>query len=183
MARRFREFDWSGTSIGPPEKWPAAWRNALQLILDSSFPAALALGPELIYLYNDAFIPLGGPDRHPSALGLPVRWVWKEIWQPYLEARFNETLSTGLPTGEMDLLMPLMRSAYLEETYMRFSFAAVRDDNGVPSGIHCPAATTTHLVITRRKTDCLRRLPIGRAAGCRCRFRGRLLAAGRCRLP
>lgn len=158
MARRIREFEWSRTSIGPPEHWPVSWRNARQLILDSSFPAALALGPELIYLYNDAFIPLGGPDRHPSSLGQPARRVWKEIWGPYLEARFNETLSTGRPTGEMDLLMPLTRSSYLEETYMRFSFAAVRDDYGVPSGILCTATENTELVITRRQTDCLRRI-------------------------
>ncbi|HEV2271364.1 MAG TPA: ATP-binding protein [Steroidobacteraceae bacterium] len=161
MARRFSEFDWSGTSLGPATKWPLSWQNARQLIFDSSFPAALALGPELIYLYNDAFIPLGGPDRHPSSIGQPVRLVWKEIWEPYLEARFNETLSTGLPTGEMDLLMPLMRSSYLEETYMRFSFAAVRDDRGIPSGILCTATENTELVVTRRQTDCLRRLATG----------------------
>jgi signal transduction histidine kinase len=158
MARRLSELDWTVTPIGPPQYWPVSWRNALQLILDSSFPAALALGPELTYLPNDAFIPLGGPDRHPSAIGMPVRAAWKEIWRPYLEPRFSETLSTGRPTGEMDLLLPLMRSGYLEETYMRFSFAAVRDDRGNPSGILCTATENTGLVITSRQIDCLRRL-------------------------
>lgn len=161
MARHFGEFDWTQTPIGPPERWPASWRNSAQLILDSSFPAALALGPELTYFYNDAFIPLGGPDRHPSSIGRPVRVVWKEIWQPYLEPRFTETLSTGRPTGEIDLLLPLRRSGYLEETYMRFSFAAIRDDRGVPSGILCTATENTGLVITSRQIDCLRRLATG----------------------
>jgi signal transduction histidine kinase len=161
MARRFRDFDWSVTSIGPPESWPVPWRNALQLILDSGFPAALALGPDLTYLYNDAFIALGGPDRHPSAIGRPVREVWKEIWEPYLESRFSETLSTGRPTGEIDLLLPLMRSGYLEETYMRFSFAAVRDEHDAPSGILCTATENTELVIQSRQIDCLRRLATG----------------------
>ncbi len=164
MARRFREFDWSVTSIGPPEGWPVPWRNALQLILDSSFPAALALGPDLTYLYNDAFIPLGGPDRHPAAIGRPVREVWMEIWRPYLESRFNDTLSTGVPTGEIDLLLPLLRSGYLEETYMRFSFAPVRDDRGIPSGILCTATENTDLVIKSRQIDCLRRLATGCSA-------------------
>jgi signal transduction histidine kinase len=157
MAVRIREFDWASTSIGPLAEWPVSWRNASQIIVDSGFPAALALGPDLLYLYNDAFIAVGGPDRHPLALGRPVKEVWKEIW-PYLESKFRETLSTGRPTSETDFLMPLMRSGYLEETYMRFSFAVVRDDGGTPSGIFCTVTENTELVITRRQTECLRQL-------------------------
>jgi signal transduction histidine kinase len=157
MAARVREFDWSSTALGPFENWPVKWRNASELILDSGFPAALALGPELLYLYNDAFIPLAGPERHPSALGRPVKDVWREIW-PYLDLRFQEVLATGRPTLETDVLMLLKRSGYLEETYMRLSFAALRDDGGAPSGIFCTATENTELVITKRQTDCLRRL-------------------------
>ena len=106
MARRFREFDWSSTPIGPAEFWPESWRNAVHIILDSSFPTALAIGKdELIYFYNDAFIPLAGPSRHPSALGKPVPEAWKEIWEAILLPRFTHTLSTGEPTGEADLLL------------------------------------------------------------------------------
>jgi signal transduction histidine kinase len=158
MGRRFEEFDWSKTSIGPVERWPRTWRNAVDLILVSSFPIALGLGPELIYIYNDPFIALGGPARHPTALGRPVREVWREIWEPVLKRRFSETLSTGQPTGEADLLMPLVRSGYLEETYLTFSFAAVADDRGNPSGIFCTATENTGRVIAGRQLDCLRRL-------------------------
>ena len=158
MAKRFEEFDWSRTSIGPVARWPATWRNVVELILVSSFPSALGLGPELIYFYNDGFINLGGPARHPSALGRPVREVWREIWEPVLERRFTETLSTGRPTGEADLLMPLVRSSYLEETYLTFSFAALADDDGNPSGIFCTATENTGQVIARRQLDCLRLL-------------------------
>ena len=158
MAKRFEEFDWSRTSIGPAAHWPITWRKAADLILASSFPTALALGPELVYFYNDAFIPIGGPARHPSALGRPVREVWKEIWEPVLERRFAETLSTGCPTGEANLLMPLVRSGYLEETYITFSFAALADDDGEPSGIFCTATESTGQVISSRQFDCLLRL-------------------------
>jgi hypothetical protein len=89
MARRFREFDWSSTPIGSVEFWPESWRNAVQIILDSSFPTALAIGKEeLIYFYNDAFIPLAGASRHPAALGLPVPVAWKEI-VPFQHACVN----------------------------------------------------------------------------------------------
>ena len=158
MARRFREFDWSGTPIGPPGCWPSTWRNAARLILGSGYPLALGLGKDLIYIYNDAFIPLGGPARHPEALGQPVRVVWKEIWPGILFPRFTHTLTTGEPSGEDDLLMPLSRSGYLEETYISFSFAALPDDEDRPSGIFCTATENTGRVIARRQIDCLRRL-------------------------
>lgn len=164
MAQRFEEFDWSKTSIGPVDRWPRTWRNVVDLIVVSSFPSALGLGPELIYMYNDGFIALGGPARHPAALGRPVREVWREIWKPVLERRFGETLSTGRPTGEADLLMPLVRSGYLEETYLTFSFAALSDDHGNPSGIFCTATENTGLIIARRQLECLRRL----ASHCAC---------------
>src|SRR5579883_684964 len=164
MAQRFGEFDWSRTSIGPVERWPVTWRNAVNLSLASGFPSAIGLGPELVYIYNDAFITLGGRARHPEALGRPVREVWREIWPQVLEPRFSETLSTGRPTGEADLLLPLMRSGYLEETYITFSFAALTDDHGNPSGIFCTATENTALVITARQVECVRRL----ASHCAC---------------
>jgi signal transduction histidine kinase len=159
MARRFREFDWSATPIGPVALWPESWRNAVQIILDSSFPTALAIGREhLIYFYNDAFIPLAGASRHPAALGLPVPVAWKEIWNEILLPRFTHTLTTGEPTGEADLLMPLERSGYLEETYLTFSFAALRDDQNQPNGIFCTAIENTARVIAERQINCLRAL-------------------------
>ena len=158
MARRFREFDWAATPLGPVSAWPESWRNAVRIILDSSFPTALAIGDELIYFYNDAFIPVGGPARHPSALGTRVPVVWKEIWEPILRPRFQHTLSTGEPTGEQDLLMPLERSGYLEETYITFSFAALRGDDDRPNGIFCTAYETTPRVLADRQLNCLRAL-------------------------
>ena len=158
MATRFREFDWASTPIGPPAQWPESWRNAVRIILDSSFPTALAFGPQLIYFYNDAFIPIGGPARHPAALGQPVPVGWKEIWTQILEPRFSITLRTGEPTGEEDLLIPLQRSGYLEETYITFSFAALRDDRDLPNGIFCTAYETTARVIADRQLNCLRAL-------------------------
>ena len=158
MARRFREFDWSATPIGPMEFWPESWRHAVQIILDSSFPTAIGLGKELIYFYNDAFIPLAGASRHPAALGLPVPVAWKEIWNEILLPRFTHTLTTGEPTGEADLLMPLERSGYLEETYLTFSFAALRDDQNRPNGIFCTAIENTARVIAERQINCLRAL-------------------------
>ena len=158
MADRFREFDWSSTPLGPVSGWPESWRHAVNIILDSSFPTALALGSELVYFYNDAFIPLAGPSRHPQGLGTPVPVAWKEIWPTILAHRFEYVLSTGMPTFEADLLLPLERSGYLEETFVTFSFAALRDAQNRPNGIFCTAIETTARVIADRQLVCLRTL-------------------------
>jgi signal transduction histidine kinase len=158
MADRFREFDWSSTPLGPVTRWPESWRHAVNISLDSSFPTALALGSELVYFYNDAFIPLAGPSRHPQGLGTPVPVAWKEIWPTILEHRFEYVLSTGMPTFEADLLLPLERSGYLEETFVTFSFAALRDAQNQPNGIFCTAIETTARVIADRQLACLRTL-------------------------
>jgi signal transduction histidine kinase len=158
MADRFREFDWSSTPLGPVNRWPESWRHAVNIALDSSFPTALALGSELIYFYNDAFIPLAGPSRHPQGLGTPVPVAWKEIWPTILAQRFQYVLSTGMPTFEADLLLPLERSGYLEETFVTFSFAALRDAQNKPNGIFCTAIETTARVIADRQLVCLRTL-------------------------
>jgi len=122
--------------LGPVGFWPESWRNAVQIILDSSFPTALAIGKDaLIYFYNDAFIPLAGPSRHPSALGKPVPVAWKEIWDQILLPRFNHTLSTGEPAGASDLLMPLEPCGCVAETYVTFSSVPLRADKNPPDGI------------------------------------------------
>ena len=56
-----------------------------------------------------------------------------------------------MPTGEADLLMPLERSGYLEETFITFSFAALRDAQHRPNGIFCTAIETTARVIADRQ--------------------------------
>ena len=87
--------------------------------------------------------------------------MWQEIWPTILHPRFTETLETGLPTGEADLMMPLLRSGYLEETYITFSFAPLRDDEGRPSGIFCTATDNTQRVIFERQIACLHSLAAG----------------------
>src|SRR5262245_66626956 len=79
MRMRVRDFDWAATSLGPPDRWSEPLKLMLNVILDSGFPMSLRWGPDLIVLYNDAYAPLLG-DRHPTALGQPLRDVWPEIY-------------------------------------------------------------------------------------------------------
>ena len=71
MAARIAGLDWSSTALGPADTWPEPLRAAVQLMLNSRFPMFVWWGPELINLYNDAYVPMLG-SRHPKALGAPA---------------------------------------------------------------------------------------------------------------
>lgn len=71
--------DWSQTPLGAPETWSSSLRHSVALILAAAFPMAIRWGPELIFIYNDAYRPILG-DKHPHALGSPLSSVWGEIY-------------------------------------------------------------------------------------------------------
>jgi hypothetical protein len=79
MAARLRTHDWSGSSLGRPETWPAGLRATVSLMLGSRFPMFAAVGTELAVLYNDAFAEILGL-RHPAALGRSFREVFSGVW-------------------------------------------------------------------------------------------------------
>ena len=88
MAVRCREFNWAGTSLGPPSEWPEALRIIVAATMESPFAMNLWCGPDLNLIYNDAYSTVLGA-KHPRALGRPGREVWSEIWSeiaPNLEA-------------------------------------------------------------------------------------------------
>lgn len=80
MAQRVRELDWSKTALGPVDSWSAGLSLSVTMMLASGFPMAIRWGPELVFLYNDAYRPILG-NKHPTALGRPLRDVWSEIYE------------------------------------------------------------------------------------------------------
>ena len=50
-----RSLDWMATPLGPPAEWPRSLKTAVRILLTSRQPFWLGWGPELSYLYNDAY--------------------------------------------------------------------------------------------------------------------------------
>src|SRR6516165_4966508 len=73
--------DWSLTALGSSETWPQSLRLDVAMILASSFPMAIRWGPELVLIYNDAYRPILC-DKHPEALGRPLREIWYSPGEP-----------------------------------------------------------------------------------------------------
>jgi PAS domain S-box-containing protein len=77
--RAVQEFDWAATQLGPMQRWSPSLKWSVELVLASGFPMSVRWGPDLIMIYNDAYGALLG-DRHPGALGQPLREIWPEIY-------------------------------------------------------------------------------------------------------
>jgi len=80
--------DWSTTPLGPRTRWPQPLRTAVCLVMESRLPMALAWGPALVLLYNDAFRERMG-DQAPAP-GLPVHESW-----PGAQDLFASTVQRG----------------------------------------------------------------------------------------
>ena len=96
MAARIRANDWSRTPLGPIERWPQSLRVAVSVCLNSRFPMFVWWGPDLVNLYNDAYIPLLGK-RHPCALGTPAAALWEEVW-PTIGPQVEAVVTRGEPS-------------------------------------------------------------------------------------
>jgi PAS domain S-box-containing protein len=148
MPGLLRSHDWSSSALGPPATWPPALKTAADMMLHSSFPMFVAWGPELVFLYNDATIPLLG-ERHPAALGARLSEVWPEIWH-YLVPMVDRALS-GKPVYHEDMELSLRRRGYLERATVTFSFAPLHLAGGEVGGLFCTCIETTARVLAERR--------------------------------
>jgi PAS domain S-box-containing protein len=152
-----RDFDWSVTPLGDPENWPQSLKTIVRVMLSSRFAMWMGWGPDLTFLYNDAYARMTLGKKHPWALGKPSREVWAEIWQD-IGPRIQRVLDTGEATWDEALLLFLERSGYREETYHTFSYSPLHADDGRVVGHLCVVSEETERVIGERRLRTLRSL-------------------------
>jgi len=160
MARRMRTYPWSASPLGDPRGWPASLRTACRICLTSRFPMIVWWDEDLWFLYNDAYLPLLG-SKHP-ALGKPGEQVWTEIWD-IIGPMLASVMSTGKATWSEDLLLPMNRHGYWEETYWTYSYSPLHDDDGTVRGVFTAVSDMTDRVIGERRLAAL--LDLGGQAG------------------
>ncbi len=154
MGERIRSFDWSTTPLGPSKRWPQSLRTVVNILLSSRYQMWMAWGPDLTFLYNDAYRPTLGI-KHSWALGKPANEVWAEIW-PDIGPLIDTVLTTGKASYDEGLLLFLERSGFPEETYHTFSYSPLLDDDGRISGMLCVVSEETERLIGERRVETLR---------------------------
>jgi len=133
MGALMRKYDWSRSSMGPPERWPQALRTAVRLMLNTGHPMYIWWGADLACLYNDAYCRSIGPERHPKSLGQPAREVWGEIW-PVIGPQIEQVMSGRGATWHVDQLVPITRHGRVEDVYWTYSYSPI-DDEAAPGGV------------------------------------------------
>lgn len=153
MGKLIQRMDWSTTPLGPIASWPQSLKTTVSLCLSSTFPILIAWGPETIQIYNDSYRPICG-DKHPASMGQNFRICW-ETALPVVGDAFTRG-QEGEGTYIMDQRMFLDRNGYLEEAFMTFSFAPIRNEAGEVGGIFHPITETTDKMLSARRTQVIR---------------------------
>ncbi len=186
LGEHIRLHDWSATPLGPIFGWPQALRSTVSLCARSRLPMIIHWGwPDLLVLYNDAFIPLIG-DKHPKALGRPLFESWPELW-PAIESTMENVLTTGQAAVSNDLLHFYRRGGYLEERYYTVSFNPIELEAGKVGGSLSLVDNTTDRVVAERRLRTLRDL-VARSDDAKeieeaCRIAGDVFGKNRYDLP
>lgn len=156
MGALMRAHDWRQSPLGAPASWPRSLCTVVGLMLSSRFPMFLAWGPELGFLYNDAYVDiLGG--KHPNALGRRFQEVWPEIWEK-IHPIVADAMA-GKPVYHRDWPLVLKRNGYDEQAWFTFSYSPLRDESGRVAGMFCTCTETTGQVAAeRRRVEELERL-------------------------
>ena len=136
------------TALGDRQAWPPAFKTLLALLLASKQPMFMAWGPDRLWFYNDAFIPILG-DKHPGALGRPACEVWSEAWAQ-LEPMFDQVFA-GVPLSIDDYSIHLERFGKLEEAHFDFSYTPARDEDGAIVALFGVCVETTERLNAERR--------------------------------
>ncbi len=147
-------FDWAKTPLGQAAAWPDSLKAVVRILLTSRFPMWMAWGPDLTFLYNDAYRRTTLGKKHPWALGKPAAQVWHEIWKD-IGPRIQQVMETGEASWDETLLLILERSGYPEETYHTFSYSPLSNSDGRIVGMLCVVMEDTVRVIGERQLAAL----------------------------
>jgi PAS domain S-box-containing protein len=145
MGALIRAHDWSSSSLGPPETWAQSLQSVLSVCLNAATISAIYWGPNFHVLYNDAYAPALA-ERHPAALGEPLRAVWPEIFD-ILEPQLQSVCRTGRGFSVDRQPLIMHRRGRSEETFWFYSFAPIRGEGGEVAGVFVDAMDITDQIV------------------------------------
>ena len=154
MARRVQAHDWAATPLGPPATWSRALGSAVAIALRSPSPMAIAWGPELTCIYNDAARRVLG-DSRPGALGQPARELLRGAWES-VGPQLRAVLDRGESIRADDEPLKLSRRGGSEVSYFTYALSPIPDDDGSVGGVLLVSQDVTARVLAeaeRRRTS------------------------------
>lgn len=145
MGKLIRKFNWQANVLGPPDTWPLQLKRQAGIMLNMPSPMLICWGKDLIQLYNDAFRPILGQNKHPLALGTPVYETYAEAWDT-LKPLFDKVM-VGEAVAFQDFKLNLSRNGQNEDVYFDFSYTPLTDEEMKVHGVLVICAETTQKVL------------------------------------
>jgi PAS domain S-box-containing protein len=149
MGRRIREFAWETTSLGPWSTWSTTLQTATNVMLATPVPMVLLWGPELVVMFNDAYLALA-IERDVDPFGHPARAVWADridVAGPI----YDHLLAGGAPLEFKDQHYRVRRNGVVDEAWFTLSYAAVRIAADAPIGVMIVVHETTRYMVAERR--------------------------------
>jgi len=125
---------------------------ATRLMLNTRHPVCIFWGPAAAVLYNDAYLPSLGPERHPSRLGRPAQEMWPEAWD-VIGPQIEQVMQGRGATWHENQLIAISRSGRRQDLYWTYSYSPIDDEtaaNGV-GGVLVLVTETTEAVLAHRR--------------------------------
>lgn len=133
LATLIRESDWTGHPLGPLHTWPETLIDVVNIMLSSPLPMQVYWGPEMWTLYNDSLLQFI-QERHPGALGLPVREVWPDAWN-LIEDQLNSVFTTGESVSFVAMPLQLLQNGQIETMFWTYAYSPIYGRNGQIAGV------------------------------------------------
>jgi PAS domain S-box-containing protein len=151
-----RNFDWASTTLGAIDTWSPQLRQACEMMLANPDPTTIFWGPDLILIYNEAYVALAG-NKHPQMMGESARIHWAEVWDQY-DRLFDQIRLDGKAFKQVNSQLFIQRRGYLEEGFFNMVVIPILDDDGSVVGFYEPVVEVTKLTLTERRMHTLLRL-------------------------
>ncbi|MEG2803173.1 PAS domain S-box protein [Stenotrophomonas sp.] len=108
----------------------------------------LVWGPELVFLFNDAYAPILGP-RLDQAMGAPLRSLWADAWPSVREP--IERAFAGQGSRFEDVPVAMSRYGQAEDTWWTFSFSPLYGDEDQVAGAFCVTKEVTGMIVAQQR--------------------------------
>lgn len=132
-ARTAVSYDWSGSSLGEPDGWPAPLRVAADLLFNSPVPGLLVWGRETVLVFNEAYAALAGQSAGrvpggsvPSVLPPPLSVAGAALQQAW----------SGQSGVVPDALLSFRQLDGTREHRADLRLTPLPDGNGGVGGVH-----------------------------------------------
>lgn len=147
------DFEWASTSLGSIATWSSQLRQACEMMLVCPDPVALFWGPDLIMLYNEAYIAIAA-NKHPGMMGGSARVQWEEIWDVY-DPLFNQVRVECKALKQAKAQVYLQRIDHLEEGFFSIVVLPMLGDDGSVIGFYETVSDITKQTLSERRMHTL----------------------------